>query len=605
MRHATIVNDGLWRCLCPRFESMPTTKLRYAPARQLILPKPSQRSYAVQAASNRSIYSTDSAHTRKNRSTFSKSRGSNSTAVPSSTDFTQWQRLLLGAQLPQSDVLSQAPVEFIERTIDALRTSNTQYPWSSELSSSTRMTELLTHLLHTRRAPLTAQVYDTMIACMAETSGHSNFVRRLLKEMRLAKVPVSKAVLGTALEALANHPNHILSAEIVELMLESDMAVDGPVNQTLLLGLLRDGQHELAFSRLGRLQDSGETVDAWVYAIFIIEFGSQGYIDEALELLQSHHALAENDDYHNIVYYLLDSSASRFHHAGTCATWEQMSVDARSLLPDGILENVMGTAARHGNTELATAVLDIISKRQRTHGFHYEMVAEAQLHSKDVVGAMRVYSVMQQTDLAVTQSTVSQFRLLILNEPELLQAGEAALAELRQERTIPPAVLGAIIEAKAKTSSGEDALELYNRMLELTGVEAGAALTQDMLCLCTTRTEQSRLARIYQARFERATQDPVRPAAKLGNVISKLADIEDLDLALRLAEPMLEDPEQLQHHGSWVEGVVEMAVLREDSRVWRVVDAVSKSGNSKLTFAVQKLLNQGRMTKRADEVRGR
>ncbi|CEJ80350.1 hypothetical protein VHEMI00539 [[Torrubiella] hemipterigena] len=605
MRQATIVNDGLWRCLCPRFEPIATTRLRYAPARQLIPSKPSQRSFAAQAAPNRNTSPTDSAHTQKNRSSFTKSRGSRSTTVPGSTDFAQWQRLLLGAQLPHSPILSQAPVEFIERAIDELRTSNTQYPVSSELSKSTRMTELLTHLLHTRRAPLTAEVYDAMIACTAETSGHSNFVRRLLKEMRLAKIPVPKAVLTTALEALSNHPNHILSAEIVEMMLESDMIVDGPVNQTLLLGLLRDGQHELAFSRLMRLRDSGETVDAWVYTIFIIEFGSQGYIDEALELLQSRRALAEDDDYPNIVYYLLDSSASRFHHAGTCGTWEQMRVDARCLLPDGILENVMGTAARYGNTELATAVLDIISKRQRTHGFHYEMVAEAQLYSKDVVGAMRVYSVMQQTDLAVTQSTVSQFRQLLLNEPELLQASEAALAELRQERTIPPAVLVAIIEVKAKMSCGEDALELYNRMLELTGAEAGAPLTQDMLCLCTTRTEQSRLARVYQARFERATQDPVRPAAKLSNVISKLADIEELDLALRLAEPMLEDPEQLKHHGSWVEGVVETAVSREDSRVWRVVDAVSKSGNSTLTFTVQKLLNQGRMTKRADELKGR
>lgn len=467
------------------------------------------------------------------------------------------------------------------------------------------MTELVAHLLRARKQSLTVEIYDAMIACMSETSGHSNFVRRLLKEMRLAQIPASKGVYDSALEALANHPNHVLSAEILDMMLASDMEIDIGTNQRLLLGLLRDGQHELAYSRLTQLRDKGEVVEAWIYTVFVAEFASQGYIDEALDLLQARRAVAEDDGYHSLVFYLLDTSASHFHFAGTCTMWEQIGADARSSLPDGILENIMGTAARHGNMELATSVLDIISTRQRTHGFHYEIVAEAQLCSKDIVGAMRVYSVMHQADLPVTESTVAQFRKLLLNEHELLEASEVSLSELRQERLIPPALVAAIVEAKAKNSSGEDASDLYNRMLELTGAEAGPALTQDMICLSTTRAEQLRFAHLYATRFKHATQDPLRPAAKLSKLISKLVELGEFDLALRLAEPQLANPEQLRHHGEWVEGIVEVAVLREDSRVWRVVDAVSKSGNGTLTFSVQKLLNQGRMTKRADDIKGR
>lgn len=525
------------------------------------------------------------------------------TALPESTDAEAWARLLLNPVLLHAKSLQKAPTEFIINAINLLREGKPSPNIPHNVDRPTRIRELLSHLLGKERMPLNIFAYEAMMDCIASPSGNPRAVRRMLAQLGSADIEPSAQICDAALRALASHPNHVLRAETIKFMVASGLEITSEAADSILVAKLREGQHEAAYLELLERHNSAARPVSWVYDIFIVEFGAQRHLDEMLELLDARKSLAEDDVYSQLAYYTLDVCSARYHQAGTSKAWSQIGNMARSSLPDGILENIMGTAARHGDAELATAILDIISKRQRVHGYQYEMVAEAQLQSGDIIDAMRVYSVMQESDHVVSKSAVARFRQLLLADSTNLTTAEAALDELRAVRRVPQAMVEAIIEVKARSFGTEAVLPLYDRIKQLSESEPSADVIQDLLLHAASVDAQQRLARTYNERFESAAQDPIRAPPDLNRVIQRLTKLGEVNLALRLADPLVQAG-LLSKYTEWVIPLVELAVTQEDSKVWKIVNAVSLKGNRELAFEVQKVLNRTRITRRAGELAG-
>lgn len=524
-------------------------------------------------------------------------------ALPESTDTKAWERLLLNPVLLHAKNLQKAPTECIINAINQLREGKPSPNIPHNIDRPTRIRELLSHLLGKERMPLSIFAYEAMMDCISAPSGNPRAVRRMLAQLGSADIEPSVEICNAALRALAAHPNHILRSETIKFMADSGLDITAEATESILVAKLREGQHEAAYLGLLELHKSATRPASWVYDIFIVEFGAQGCLDELLELLNARKALAEDDVYAQLAYYTLDVCSARYHQNGTSKTWGEIDETTRNLLPDGILENIMGTAARHGDAELATAILDIISKRQRVHGYQYEMVAEAQLQNGDLIDAMRVYSVMQESDHVVTKSAVARFRQLILADTANLATAEAALDELRTVRPVPRAMVEAIIEVKARSLGTEATLPLYDRIKQLSDVEPSADVIQDLLLHATSVDTQRSLVNTYNERFGSAAQDPLRAPPDLNKAIQLLTKLGEVNLALRLADPLVEAG-LLGKYTEWVIPLVELAVTQEDSKVWKIVNAVSLKGNRELAFEVQKVLNRTRMTKRAGELAG-
>ncbi|GAO15767.1 hypothetical protein UVI_02043090 [Ustilaginoidea virens] len=490
-----------------------------------------------------------------------------------------------------------------------------------------RIVQLVTHLLSRRGHPPGPFVYECMMDAMADPQGSVRGIRKLLDEMQAQNMTPTATLCRSALAALANHPDYHLRQEMLNTMHDFWFTVDAPVRQSVLLGLLRDEQYELAYLRLTEMAEQDAPVDLWVYDIFIMVFGKLRFIDEMMLLLHQRSKAGNRDRdrdrggggggggdgdgdgaINSVLYYALDVCSQAFHYPGTLFAWNSMVRSSLFQPSDGIVENVLATAARHGDASLATEALDMLSRRTRVLAHHYEAVAEAFAATGDVAGAFRILCIMKHNGIRIGRASTTAVSDVLRRRPELIPEAEEALRGMAvADHELPAAAVGAVVEAIAQSRGSRAAMALYQDMPKLCGEPADPVVVRTLMVHSDDAEATRSLARDYLRRAPDGADDndgaAVHSSHAYRALVAACAEADELDLAFGFA-----DRAATRHSGGpaeqdveWVKGLVAKAVDKEDGRIWGVVDELSK--DDRTGAAVEKMLRQMRLTRRAADMK--
>ncbi|PNY29859.1 Uncharacterized protein TCAP_00228 [Tolypocladium capitatum] len=458
-----------------------------------------------------------------------------------------------------------------------------------------RIIQLAGHLLAARGQPPNPFTYECLMDAMVDPQGSANGVRKLLDDMNSQNMTPTATMCQSALAALVNHPDYTLRQEILSVMQEFWFTIDTPAKQSVVLGLLRDEQYELAYARLTEMVEQEVRIEPWVYDIFITVFGKLGFLDEMLLLLHRRRNVDASDDgMTSLLYYALDVCSQAFHHSGTVLAWNAVVRNSLLQPSDGIVENVLATAARYGDAALATEALERISQRTRVLAYHYEAVAEAFARSGDVAGAFHILSIMKQNGIMIVRGNTRAMHEALKRSPKLIKEAETALRSLELGGQLPLAVVSVVIEAIAELHGSERAMDLYRDVPSLCGEQASASIVQTLIIHSHDHETRRSLTKDYTANIAR-DDDPARHPHVYNSLISACAEAGEMDLAFRFATQAMALG-STKRELAWVKPLVQCAVACEDGRIWEVVD---KLNDDDTTTMVQRTLQQTRLARRA------
>ncbi|KAL5089853.1 hypothetical protein Trisim1_004969 [Trichoderma cf. simile WF8] len=521
-----------------------------------------------------------------------------------------WRARLLSAAAPSEETLRASTTEEILAALASLREVKKWTPASSnqEVDQHLRIVQLVQHLMRVENQPITPFIYECLMDAMAHPRGSVDGVRRILDDMveQQGMKPTAE-LCNAALRALMNHPDYVLRMEIRNIMQEYWFPTDTPVKQTIAIGLLRDDQHELAYAKLTEMIEQGGKVDPWVYDIFILVFGKLGFLDEMLQLLYRRKNLAGSTDpmVINLTYYALDVCSQAYHHAGTLFGW--LSVVQNHLVQpsDGIIENVLGTAARNADAQLATEALDMVSQRTRAQPYHYEAVVEAFAGSGDLAAAIRTLSIMSENGIRIGRGYTRTLHKAVRSRPELLDNAEAVVREAARARPVPRAAAAAVVESIAEAHGSGKALSLYRDLPTLCDVEPpNARMLQNLIIHSADEATAKYFAKEYADQVSE-DDDPTQSTATFSTLITRCAEVGEMDLAFRFVKQAMAGGITKSRSLRWISVLVEQAVTREDGRVWPVVDSLLNTGDEDTAKSVRRILQQKRISKLASQWRAK
>ncbi|KAF4125250.1 pentatricopeptide repeat protein [Geosmithia morbida] len=468
--------DGLWRCLCPSYT--PRALLR---AVQTPLPIAARRAARQWPHGRQFGVETPRAPTRND--------GGDSQEIASAATTSRMDEVLLRPTPPTEETLSDTPTEEIAAALRRMRAVQGFSVHGQRLDRYQRILQLVEHLVGKRGwPPSDAFVYECMMDAMADPRGSASGVRALLRSTWSDAGP-SEMACRSALTALSVHPDYALRQQVLSAMRTYWMAEDDrDVAQSVLAAMLREGQVEMAYDRLMRLVDDGERVDLWLYDVFVVVLAREGHLDEMLSvLLRRKQAKGADHAMLSLTGHALDVCAAASHLDGVVWAWTAAVRNDRIQPSDGVLENVLATAARHGNVGIATEAHAMLSRRGRVQIHHYEALVDAFARDADAPGALRVLNIMQRSGFRVEREhTRSVYALLRSSDNDVLDAAEAALREMAdesQDGRVPPGIVSVVVEARSKNHRGgsDAAHALYADFRHLTGEDPAASTIQDMI----------------------------------------------------------------------------------------------------------------------------
>ncbi|RFU79305.1 pentatricopeptide repeat [Trichoderma arundinaceum] len=614
MQRSQLLYDGLWRCLCPSFDKL---ALRTA-IHQQSFPRTQLAGWRPRAARVRPMQVRHYEPSVGHISTDESADRDSSTTSPQESEVQQgeddgssltgarsrsWKERLLAPAAPSEETLKASTVEEISAALTSLREAKRWTPNGQEVDQHLRIVQLVQHLLTVENQPITPFFYECLMDAMAHPRGSVDGVRRLLDDMVEQGMKPTLELCNGALRAMMNHPDYVLRQEILSVMQEYWFTIDTSVKQTVAVGLLRDEQYELAYARLTEMIEQGAKIDPWVYDIFILVFGKLGFLDEMLQLLYRRKSIGGSSDalVISLTYYALDMCSQAYHHAGTLFGW--LSVVQNHLVQpsDGIIENVLGTAARNADAQLATEALGMMSERTRAQTHHYEAVVEAFAGSGDLAEAIRTLCIMRENGIRISRGHTRTIHKVLRSRPELLAGAEAAVREAARARPVPRAAATVVVESIAEAHGSEKALFLYRDLPKLCSVESpNARMIQELIIHSADEATAKLLGKEYAAQISE-DDDPTRSTSTYTRLIARCAEIGEMDLAFRFVKQAMASGITRSRNSKWISVLVEQAITREDSRIWPVVDSLLNTGEEETSKMVRRILQQKRISKLASQ----
>ncbi|KAJ4165297.1 hypothetical protein LMH87_006934 [Akanthomyces muscarius] len=357
----------------------------------------------------------------------------------------------------------------IDELIDHLHTlRGREKPWkytTSPVERHKRIVHIVRHLVVQRRQRLTAFLYECVVDTMGDPDSSGLSLVHLMKDMAQQGIEPTQAFYSGALESLMVHPNYVALLEI----LEHTRARDWPESrQTIAVALLRDEQYELAYDTLMELHTSNTRVDPWIYDIFVFALGRMGFVDEMTEILAARLSLASTQGLGALQFFALDVCSAAFHYPGTVAGWNTLVRNGKVNPSDGILENVINTAARQADTALASEALDMLAQRTRVQDYHYDSVIDAFILGDDLASATRLHCIMHTSGIPVTKAAAKRLVAAAAHRGRELNAWLRSASD-EESLLAPPRLVNAAINRHVLEADADLAMELYARYEQLCG----------------------------------------------------------------------------------------------------------------------------------------
>jgi pentatricopeptide repeat protein len=333
----------------------------------------------------------------------------------------------------------------------------------------------------------------------------------------------------------------------------------------------------MALEYWDQMHREGTNIPNWVFEIFVYVLGMRGHVDEAFQLFRGVQEGA-NDSLKEaplrVWFYLLDECSRSFHLEGTTFIWEKMVEPGTLIPPDGICLNVLNTASHHGDSRLATAVIQLLFERRVKLGLHhYEPLLESYVHAGQLEKAFRVLCIMTGAGIRPDQSSTRSIFRKLKGAPERAKEAVGIFEKLRKEHhELPVAAINVLLEVLAEETSMEETLKVYRQVCDL--CQSGP--NRETFTLLLQKCSTAEPAVFLVSEMDRFS---VRPSSAIvDNLIRCFAYDGNLDIALLYLSGM-----QRSDSPIWVSKRTLLTVLKrcykeKDPRVWSVVDEARKRG---------------------------
>lgn len=290
---------------------------------------------------------------------------------------------------------------------------------------------------------------------------------------------------------MAVHPDYLLRNDIIREMHERWIEIRPKGHRYIAIGLLRDGQYELALEKLEEMVGHGVHVEPWVFDIFICVFGKLELLDDALRIAR-YRVDRGFEVPVNIWYYLLDVCSKAQNHMATSYVWNRTVRQGIVNPSDGIALNILNMAAVYGDTDLATEVIQYLAERgTRLARPHYEALADAYSIQGNVERALEVYCIMYGAGAEVALASVGTLCQVLARDPTLIDKAVEAMTGLRRRYKLPISVYNAVLNETVKSSAlpADEAfargLGLYQRVREFVPAGPNWDTFRYLLTRCT------------------------------------------------------------------------------------------------------------------------
>ncbi|KAK2771080.1 pentatricopeptide repeat protein [Colletotrichum kahawae] len=588
MSGSRIVFDGLWRCLCPSVDAYAAATLLSSPA--IVRPSPATRPRLPSTLTTRPRavrtqcrrYGGGVVHHAA--STQKELEDARSRLVPVKDEPPARQRQRDPSQPDPMEALRAAPEAAVYEALEVLR---------GQPKSFEKVATIITHLVTDRNAELSPALYEHLVVAMADVQGSAAMLAQLFAEMRELHLAPSPAIHHAALAALAVHPDYIVRNEVLAAMKQSWTEVNPEGDGHLALGLLRDGQFELALDRLESMIDNHVPVQPWVYDIFIFMFAQRGFVEEAVRLAHSkaHSAAGAPESPLSMWHMLLDVCSQAYHYEGTRYIWGRLYEADRYNLPEGVLLNIINTAARHHDFELVTNANKLIAQRGgKLQAHHYEPLIDCYGGVGDLEGALRVMCIMFNAISVAPYASARSIYEWIKKSPESLDSALEALAALKKEYKIPIAALNVLVEVAVETHGYAKALEIYKNAPIYTEAPPNHVTVRYLLQAC----EDAEARRVLVAENPELALKGDRQV--FADVVLEHVMTGDLDMAYKCVEMLGDapDPEARARPEVWINQRTLLVLVRksldaQDERVWWLVEQAEKR-NMDVQSGIAKLM---------------
>ncbi|KAK3294846.1 uncharacterized protein B0H64DRAFT_196528 [Chaetomium fimeti] len=488
---------------------------------------------------------------------------------------------------------ADAPTPAIYEALRSLRS------WPGK-GQAQKIRRLVKYLVEDRGERPNVFLYEALVTANWDpVTGSADELVDIYKEMRTAGIQPSQGWYHSALRLLAIHPNYLTRKTYLLKMEEQDMELTDDGKASVALGLLRDGQNEMALDYWDSMRSNGTKIPEWVSATFVSVLVLRGFVDEAVQLFRQVLKMARANSKPvplSLWSYILDECSRSLHYEGTKLVWDEMVSPGKINPADGIALNVLNTAARHGDTALATAVIELLSTREVKLGFHhYEPLLESYVHAGNLDVAFRVLGIMNDAGVQPDQPSTRAIFSALKDSPDLTQE---VVRILRSLGRVPVAAVNVVLEAVAAAGDMAKTLDVYRQVCDL--CQSGP--NQQTFILLLNQCRRAGPAVFLVSEMDRFSVRPSPPI--LDSLIRCFAQDGSLDVALLYLDEMSRFARSSSSSSAaaatpWVSERTLLTVLRrcfreKDERAFALVAEAQKRGMQVDMDTVRKMERAGR-----------
>ncbi|TGJ85093.1 hypothetical protein E0Z10_g3706 [Xylaria hypoxylon] len=383
-----------------------------------------------------------------------------------------------------------------------------------------------------------AALYESLIKANTHKQyGSAKAATQLLKEVQSHNIPTTPEICKALLDVTAVHPDYVLRAQVLHDMKNRWYNLTPTAEVSIIIGLLRDGQYELALFKLEELNKIPINVPPWLFDLFLYTFGELGFHEETLVILRHRQRVVDVVKRAplslNTWQFLLDVFSRDAFQPGIKFIWDHSVTPGHIHPPDGVVLNVLNAAAMHGDTALSmSAVQELSTRGVKLSMHHYEALIHVHIRHEDLRKALTVLCIMAKAGLPSDLASTRPIFQILRDSSASTDKALKILHELKVQYTIPAAAFNVVLESTATHGGFKVAFDLYRTIRQVCTNGPDFQTFEILLQYCTQRKSMSFLL----AEMEAFSLKPTKPI--LDHLIRICSIQDDYEMAFRYLEMM-------------------------------------------------------------------
>jgi hypothetical protein len=442
-----VINDALWKCLCPRYSQVvagPKSAIRNGTPRNTVRDRASNQQRRSYVHQHRAPIEERFKYERRNGVSPSDRK------APA----------IFGRSSKPKPPLNQL---HLAELYEQLRYDGTAGRYEDVMN-------IIRILIRDRREKPNIHMYTAMLHSYAScTEGTAGKLGKVLDDMEEAGVELDGRGAECVLEALAVHPDYLLRTDILDYMRARWFSLSDRTLNFIVAGMLRDRLFEQALEKLDDMISLGVKIEPWLWdktMWMLLEFNE---VEEAFYVLGQRQTVASPTDKLSAALWqaLLDAAAKRHLAEATATIWNTQDTPGYLKPPTGTCIDALSVAARSGDVKLATDVFHVLASRNiALSSHHYEALMESYLSNNDLYAALTVVLYMHDTVLKVSPDALHPLFTYLSKTPSRPMEAFSILQSLHDadKKTVPVAAVNTCMHASIAQSNLPEAIEFYKAL---------------------------------------------------------------------------------------------------------------------------------------------